>query len=129
MSGHSVWMIGNHAIDVLYLDRYQKAFDKVPHLRLISKLQAYGIHGNLLTWIHNFLNNRRQRVCVRGSFSDWSQVISGVPQGSVLGQILFILYINNLSDHIQSSLWTFADNIKIYRPILTNHGMIIIFYN
>ena len=66
-------------IDVLYLD-YQKAFDKVPHLRLISKL--WYIHENLLTWIHNFLNNRRQHVCVRGSFSDWSQAISGVPQGT-----------------------------------------------
>ena len=86
----------------------------------ISKLQAYGIHGNLLTWIHNFLNNRRQRVYVRGSFSDWSQVISGVPQGSVLGPILFIIYINDLSDHIQSSSWTFADDTKIYRPILTS---------
>ena len=78
------------------------------------------IHANLLTWIHNFLNNRRQRVCVRRSFSDWSQVISGVPQGSILDPILFIIYINDLSDHIQSSLWTFADDTKIYQPNLTS---------
>ena len=86
---------------------------------LISKLQAYGIDGNLMSWIKSFLSNRRQRVCVRGSFSDWSQVISGVPQGSVLGPILFIMHINDLFEQIQSSLWTFADDTKIYRPILT----------
>ena len=73
-----------------------------------------------MTCIHNLLNNRRQRVCVRGLFSDWFQIISGVPQGSVLGPILFIIYINDLSDHIQSSLWTFADDTKIYRSILTS---------
>ena len=105
-------------IDILYLD-FQKAFDKVPHRRLISKLQTYDIDGNLMSWINCFLSNRRQRVCVRGPFSDWSQVISGVPQGSVLGPILFIIYINDLSEEIQSSLWTFADDTKIYRPILT----------
>ena len=91
----------------------------MPHKRLISKLQAYGIDGNLLSWIKSFLSNRRQQVCVRGSFSDWSQVISRVPQGSVLGPIIFIIYINDLSEQIQSSLWTFADDTKIYRPILT----------
>ena len=112
-------------IDILYLD-FQKAFDKVPHIRLISKLQAYGIDGNLLSWINSFLSNRRQRVCVRGSFSEWSQVISGVPQGSVLGPILFILYINDLSEQIQSSLWTFADDTKIYRPILTTEDQNIL---
>ena len=111
--------------DILYLD-FQKAFDKVPHIRLISKLQAYGIDGNLLSWINSFLSNRRQRVCVRGSFSEWSQVISGVPQGSVLGPILFILYINDLLEQIQSSLWTFADDTKIYRPILTTEDQNIL---
>ena len=112
-------------IDILYL-HFQKAFDKVPHIRLISKLQAYGIDGNLPSWINSFLSNRRQRVCVRGSFSEWSQVISGVPQGSVLGPILFILYINDLSEQIQSSLWTFADDTKIYRPILTTEDQNIL---
>ena len=106
-------------VDILYLD-YQKAFHKVPHQRLISKLQAYGIDGNVLSWIYNFLRNRTQRVCVRGTYSNVSTVISGVPQGSVLGPILFIVYINDLYDHIKSSLWTFADDTKIYRSILSD---------
>ena len=106
-------------VDILYRD-YQKAFDKVPHQRLISKLQTHSIDGNVLSWIYNFLRNRTQRVCVRGTYSNVSPVISGVPQGSVLSPILFIVYINDLSDHIRSSLWTFAEDTKIYCPILSD---------
>ena len=113
------WTHNKTPVDILYLE-YQKAFDKVPHQRLISKLQAYGIDDNVLLWIYNFLRNRTQRVCVRGTYSNVSPIISSVPQGSVLGPILFIVYINDLSDHIQSSLWTFADDTKIYHPILSD---------
>ena len=73
-------------IDAIYLD-FQKAFDKVPHRRLLTKLRAYGIQGSVLSWMQNFLSNRKQRsrVSVRGSYSNWTNVISGAPQGSVLG--------------------------------------------
>ena len=81
-------------VDVIYLD-LQKAFDKVPHARLLSKLKSYGITGKLLQWIENFLFNRRQCVRLRGSQSDWINISSGVPQGSVLGPFLFIVYIND----------------------------------
>ena len=84
-------MVG-HIIDIIYTD-FQKAFDSIPHKRLLSKIQSYGIEGNILNWINTFLNNRRQRVLINGTCSEWKKGLSGVPQGSVLGQILFVIYI------------------------------------
>ena len=80
--------------DTIYTD-FSKAFDSVPHQRLLTKIQSYGIQGNILNWIKDFLHNRRQRVVLGNNFSDWKPVTSGIPQGSVLGPILFTIFINN----------------------------------
>ena len=100
-------------IDVIYLD-FSKAFDTVPHMRLINKLKAYGIEGNLIKWITNFLSDRKQRVKVNSSYSDYAPVISGIPQGSILGPILFVIYINDLPEIIENSCKIFADDTKLY---------------
>ena len=101
-------------VDAIYLD-CKKAFDTVPHKRLLSKLRAYGISGKILKWIENFLSNRSQRVVVKGVLSDSLPVFSGVPQGSVLGPVLFLIYINDLLDGIQSSGKLFADDSKLFQ--------------
>ena len=106
-------------VDAVYLD-FSKAFDSVPHERLMMKLAGYGVRDKLLRWIKNFLSNRFQRVVVGSSFSDWAPVVSGVPQGSVLGPILFLVYINDLPDSVKSTIKIFADDTKIYSR--ANHG-------
>ena len=105
-----------NVVDAIYFD-FAKAFDTVPHRRLLKKLKGYGIDGKILEWIKSFLQNRTQSVKVNGIFSNVASVKSGVPQGSVLGPILFILYINDLPDVIQSDVLLFADDTKIFRSI------------
>ena len=103
-------------IDVCYMD-FMKAFDKVPHRRLITKLHNHGIQGKLLDWIRSFLEHRQQRVVINGQYSTWSNVTSGIPQGSVLGHLLFVIYINDLPDTVLSQVFLFADDTKMYHPI------------
>ena len=106
----------SRAVDVIYLD-FQKAFDKVPHKRLINKVKAHGITGDLSNWIENWLFKRKQRVVINGKASDWTSVHSGVPQGSVLGPILFIIYINDIDENIACRISKFADDTKIANSV------------
>ena len=96
---------------------FKKAFDKVPHQRLLLKLKAHGIGNSMINWIEKWLIDRRQRVVVDGEVSNWKSVLSGVPQGSVLGPILFLIYINDLDDDITSKVLKFADDTKVFRKI------------
>ena len=110
-------------IDAVYMD-FMKAFDKVPHVRLLKKLESYGIGGVLLKWISSFLTGRKQRVRVGSATSEWSAVTSGIPQGSVLGPILFVIYINDLPDALKndSKAVMYADDTKVYRRTDTPNG-------
>ena len=105
------------SVDTVYLD-YSKAFDTVPHHRLLLKLESYGITGNILEWIKDFLCGRKQCVRVNGECSSDREVISGVPQGSVLGPLLFVIYINDIVDVVKNSdMFLFADDSKVAKHI------------
>ena len=97
----------------VFLD-ISKAFDKVWHQGLLVKLKQNGISGNLLMLFENYLHNRKQRVVLNGSFSDYSVIESGVPPGSVLGPLLFLIYINDLEKNIKSNIKFFADGTILY---------------
>ena len=105
-------------VDGIFLD-FSSAFDKVDHNILVSKLHSMGIRGFLLQWIQNFLYKRKQRVVFKGAVSEWCSVTSGVPQGSVLGPIFFVLFVNDLNDVVSSPLFQFADDHTILRPIFS----------
>ena len=103
-------------VDAIYFD-FAKAFDKVLHRRLIGKLQSYGIKGKVLKWISEFLCGRQQTVTINGEKSEKASVLSGIPQGTVLGPILFVIYINDILDNIKSNGFLFAYDTKIFRKI------------
>jgi hypothetical protein len=105
-------------IDVIYTD-FEKAFDKVPHRRLISKMYSYGINKDIIGWVEAFLTGRRQRIRINGKLSRWRNISSGIPQGSILGPILFIIYINGLVEKCVegSEIYLYADDAKLFRYI------------
>ena len=107
-----------HQTDTIYLDLH-KAFDSVSHSKLLSKLKEFGISGDLWNWFYCYLSDRMQCVRINNAISDLLAVISGVPQGSILGSMLFIIYINDLPSSITSSnIFLFADDAKPFKHII-----------
>jgi hypothetical protein len=109
----------NKQVDIVYLD-FSKAFDCIPHSLLIHKLTSMGFSGNILAWLNNYLSNRRQRVVLKGACSSYLHVRSGVPQGSILGPLLFILYINDIFSCVNDesvNLALYADDSKISKIV------------
>ena len=105
---------------MLFID-FVKAFDRVPHQRLLTKIYNIGIQGDLLNWIKDFLSDRLQRVVIKDNYSSWTNVISGIPQGSVLGPILFTIFINDIPGGIGSKIKIFADDTKIYNHTVNSN--------
>ncbi|XP_048575386.1 uncharacterized protein LOC5499458 [Nematostella vectensis] len=112
-------------IDMLILD-FSKAFDKVAHGRLISKLLYYGIQGRTLAWIKSWLTNRTQRVVVDGVSSKPVDVTSGVPQGTVLGPLMFLLFINDMQENLECTLRLFADDALLYYQITHDDDTLVL---
>ena len=106
-------------LDMIVMD-FSKAFDTIPHNRLLNKLKRYGINNKTHAWISKLLTCREQRVVVSGEHSPWTHVRSGVPQGTVLGPLLFLIYmyINDLPNNIHSTVCLFADDCVLYREII-----------
>ena len=99
----------SRAVNILYLD-FRKAFNKVPHKRLMAKVRRLGIIDKVGDWIEDWLSDRKQRVVINGTSSGWREVTSGVPRGSVLGPLLFIIYINDLD---LGKISKFSDDTKM----------------
>ncbi len=109
-----------HDVRVVFLD-LSKAFDRVWHTGLLFKLKQLGISGPLLSWLENYLSDRHQRVVIEGQTSDWLRTEAGVPQGSILGPLLFIIFINDIIKEIQTNIRLFADDTSLFHSIVDSH--------
>ena len=103
------------AVNVLYLD-FAKAFDKIPHRRLVEKMRAHGLSEEVIKWVEAWLKDRKQRVVIDQCYSSWETVFSGVPQGTVLGPTLFLIFINDIDDSLTNTVFKFADDSKLVGP-------------
>ena len=119
---HEIYQSFDDGFEVrgVFLD-ISKAFDKVWHNGLIYKLKQNGVAGDLLDTLTNFLKERKQRVVLNGQYSTWTNVEAGVPQGSILGPLLFLIYINDLPENLVSNPKSFADHISLFSVILNKH--------
>ena len=115
---HEIYSSFDEGLEVrsVFLD-ISKAFDKVWHDGIIFKLTQNGISGNLLNLLRDFLNERKQRVILNGQFSTWKNVSAGVPQGSILGPLLFLIYINDLTEGLSTNAKLFADDTSLFSVI------------
>ena len=103
--------------DIVFLD-FARVLDSVPHTHFLEKIQYFGIKGNILHWLSDFLYDRKQRVAIDGAFSDWGNVSSGVPRGSILGPPLFLLYVNDIPQTLSCSSEMFADDTLLLNLFL-----------
>ncbi|CAH8875329.1 unnamed protein product [Trichobilharzia szidati] len=115
----------NHLQDVVFTD-LSKAFDKVSHLGLLSKLKHFGLDQRLCEWFSDYLMDRRQKVRVNGVLLGWKAVLSGVPQGTALGPLLFLLYVNEVLKILTSSSLLFADDIKIWKTVNSSDDRLVL---
>ena len=109
-------------IDAIVID-FSKAFDLVPHDRLLMKIAISGVDSRVVAWVREFLLGRTQRVKVGWQLSEKVRVTSGVPQGSVLGPLLFLAYVNDIWRNVESTVRLFADNCVIYIQIINNEDI------
>ena len=115
---HKIYAALENGQDVCFISLdASAAFDRVWHKALLFKLRQFGISGTLLLWFESYLTNRKQRVVINGKKSEWTYITAGVPQGSILGPLLFLIYVNDIINHIESEILLFADDTCIFEPV------------